>query len=83
MAVTLTEAAARHVSRFIAKRGKGVGVFELVGQARAAGRLDAQAHADALAACGDEARDMARGGFGESDCHTGFSWGSGQCWRAL
>ena len=26
MAVTLTEAAARHVSRFIAKRGKGVGV---------------------------------------------------------
>ena len=26
MAVTLTEAAARHVSRFLAKRGKGVGV---------------------------------------------------------
>jgi iron-sulfur cluster assembly protein len=26
MAVTLTEAAARHVSRFIDKRGKGVGV---------------------------------------------------------
>ena len=26
MAVTLTEAAARHVSRYIAKRGKGVGV---------------------------------------------------------
>ncbi|MDR2853096.1 MAG: iron-sulfur cluster assembly protein IscA [Burkholderiaceae bacterium] len=26
MAVTLTEAAARHVSRYLAKRGKGVGV---------------------------------------------------------
>ena len=26
MAVTLTEAAARHVNRYIAKRGKGVGV---------------------------------------------------------
>ena len=26
MAVTLTEAAARHVSRYISKRGKGVGV---------------------------------------------------------
>jgi iron-sulfur cluster assembly protein len=26
MAVTLTEAAARHVSRYIARRGKGVGV---------------------------------------------------------
>ena len=26
MAVTLTEAAARHVTRYIAKRGKGVGV---------------------------------------------------------
>ena len=25
MAVTLTEAAARHVARYIAKRGKGVG----------------------------------------------------------
>ena len=27
MAVTLTEAAARHVSRYLAKRGKGVGVL--------------------------------------------------------
>jgi len=26
MSVTLTEAAARHVKRYIAKRGKGVGV---------------------------------------------------------
>ena len=26
MAVTLTEAAARHVSKYLAKRGKGVGV---------------------------------------------------------
>ena len=26
MAVTLTEAAARHVTRYLAKRGKGVGV---------------------------------------------------------
>ena len=26
MAVTLTQAAARHVSRYLAKRGKGVGV---------------------------------------------------------
>jgi len=26
MAVTMTEAAARHVSRYLAKRGKGVGV---------------------------------------------------------
>src|SRR6187551_114113 len=36
-----------------------VGVLELVGQARAAGGLDAQAHANALAAARDIAADMA------------------------
>ena len=105
MAVTLTEAAARHVSRYITKRGKGVGVrlgvkttgcsglaykleyadafapedmvfgrefvgvLELVGQARAAGRFHAQANAHALAALAEVARDMTRRRFGEGDGH--------------
>src|SRR6185369_11293038 len=46
-----------------------VGVFELVGQARAAGRLHAQTHADAPASLAEVAGDVPRRGFGEGDGH--------------
>src|SRR5690606_10536646 len=48
-------------------RPRLVNVFHFVGQARATGRLDAQAQADTLAAFFEIAGDMARGPFADGD----------------
>ena len=55
-----------------------VRVLKLVGQARTAGGLHAQTHADAFATLGDVAVHMPRGGFGQGDGH-GTAPISGQC----
>ena len=50
MSVTLTDAAARHVSRFIARRGKGVGVRLGVKTTGCSGLAYKLEYADAIAA---------------------------------
>src|SRR3990167_1503806 len=53
-----------------------VGVFQLVSEAGAAGGLDAQAHAHALATLGDVTGDVPRSGFGDRNSHGAgnFAW---------